>query len=304
MFDGLPASCFCIVHELAERNACISMLESFPMTRYHLFLTAAVVLAVANGSLAQGQFRIDASGVYVCPPVDRTISRATAEREHLVMTFDEKGEYIGANRGPMPPGPCHAPEIAAAIDRGPLPLCPSTDTTYTEQEAYELREPHLRLRFDLQGRYVGVMHDTPDGPCRPRRMDEESLPNSVQCEVFVVGTRVSMGRFVPVSCRVWKPMADLAEKLNEHALATEADRLTEESALAAQRRAAEWDRLRQEELTTVLRLLAEQHNLASTGTMSAEQLIEQQQRQSTILALQQIGFSLTEISEQMRRMAR
>src|SRR5262249_46526677 len=131
-------------------------------------------------SVAAQQWRIDQTGTSICPPVERSVGYEQALRlirepgSKWRLVYDAQGAFEGVSLSG--PDPCRSPELAAQLDATPLPVCPPVDRSVSEDTAGRRHEPHVRITYDLNGKYEGVMHDAPDGPCRPRRADEQSMP--------------------------------------------------------------------------------------------------------------------------------
>lgn len=209
-------------------------------------LVVARVGASEGLQVTQSKWRVDATGTYVCAPLDATVTREEAMAGAWRPVFDEHGNYIGAVPKGGPDGPCHSSQEADAIDARPLPLCPPVDRSLSEQAANERREPSLRIKLDVHGRYEGVMHDTPDGPCRPRsEQDAATPPPPPRCHVFATaslipreralaivgsdslmwsdgprGTERYMGSMLPVTCAVYEQATALMDALNAAAISS------------------------------------------------------------------------------------
>lgn len=237
----------------------------WPALTAHGCLAAAFVivsLPVAGQQIPAEKWRIDSTGTYICPPVDRFVTLEQAIKEKLTFSFNGPN-FEGAYREALPPGPCHSIEDAAKIDQRPLPLCPSVDRNISEDAGMNLREPNMRVKYDLHGGYEGVMHDVPDGPCRPRRPEEELLPQPApRCRVTAFATAVPqdralaipgaeplwfdepgrapryVGATLPVKCANWQAASEVWDLFNKLAFedAAEAQRAqaASDAALRAQ----------------------------------------------------------------------
>lgn len=288
------------------------------MPRAGCFVLAATMVFSAHAAAqpANPTWRIDSTGTYVCPPVDHSIPLEKALHDGgLHIHFDDQGRYDGASRGDWPDGPCHSPEDAAKLDQMTLPVCPSVDRSVPYATAMALREPHMRVEDDLHGKYEGVMHDVPDGPCRPRRPEEALLPVEPRCAVFAVGSLVPkaraltiqgagivntddgkyMGTSLPVNCAVWQSMSDLMERMNRDALSAAAAQLDAQAKAEADRQVER----RHQELVAAIRSLAP---APQRGLTEVQRLRAAQQLDAAVFALQQIGFNLGEINETIREL--